>query len=49
MVLPECKALRGAIEFRPHGAFPIFGVPMSETANRLWETDSVFGAWGREV
>src|SRR5439155_639590 len=38
-----------AIEFRPHGAFPIFGVPMSETANRLWETDSVFGPWSREV
>ena len=23
----------------------IFGVPMSETSNRLWETDSVFGHW----
>ena len=38
-----------AIEFRPHGAFPIFGVPMSETSNRLWETDDVFGRWSREV
>src|SRR5262245_62673729 len=38
-----------AIEFRPHGAFPIFGVPMSETSNRLWETDCVFGQWSREV
>ena len=28
-----------AIEFRPHGAFPIFGLPMSETSNQLWETD----------
>ena len=36
------------VEFRPHGAFPIFGVPMSETANRLWETDVVFGSWSRE-
>jgi len=38
-----------AIEFRPQGAFPIFGVPMSETSNQLWETDSVFGQWSREV
>lgn len=38
-----------AIEFRPSGAFPIFGVPMSETANRLWETDDVFGRWSLGV
>jgi AraC-like DNA-binding protein len=38
-----------AVEFRPHGAFPVFGVPMSETANRLWETDDVFGPWSRVV
>jgi hypothetical protein len=38
-----------AIEFRPHGAFPIFGVPMSETSNRLWETDDLFGRWSRDV
>jgi AraC-like DNA-binding protein len=38
-----------AVEFRPHGAFPIFGVPMSETSNRLWETDDVFGRWSRDV
>ena len=38
-----------AIEFRPQGAFPIFGVPMAETSNQLWETDSVFGQWSREV
>lgn len=38
-----------AIEFRPHGAFPIFGVPMSETSNRLWETDDVFGPWSRDA
>src|SRR5262245_28335659 len=37
------------VEFRPHGAFPIFGVPMSETSNRLWETDDVFGRWSRDV
>jgi len=38
-----------AIEFRPQGAFSIFGVPMSATANRLWETDDVFGPWSRAV
>ncbi|HJZ73684.1 MAG TPA: helix-turn-helix domain-containing protein [Vicinamibacterales bacterium] len=38
-----------AVEFRPNGAFPIFGVPMSETSNRLWETDDVFGRWSRDV
>ena len=38
-----------AIEFCPHGAFPIFGVPMSETSNGLWETDCVFGQWSRDV
>ena len=38
-----------AIEFRPQGAFSIFGVPMSATSNRLWETDDVFGPWSREV
>jgi hypothetical protein len=38
-----------AIEFRPHGAFPIFGLPMSETFNQLWETDCVFGQWSRDV
>jgi len=38
-----------AIEFRPHGAFPIFGVPMSETSNRLWEADDLFGRWSRDV
>jgi AraC-like DNA-binding protein len=36
-----------AIEFRPHGAFPLFGVPMSDTANGLWDADEVFGAWSR--
>jgi len=38
-----------AIEFRPQGAFPIFGVPMSETSNRLCETDCIFGRWSRDV
>jgi len=37
------------IEFSPHGAFPVFGVPMSETSNRLCEADAVFGKWSREL
>jgi AraC-like DNA-binding protein len=38
-----------AIEFCPHGAFPIFGIPMAETFNGLWEADVLFDKWGRGV
>jgi AraC-like DNA-binding protein len=38
-----------AIEFCPHGAFPIFGIPMSETFNGIWDGDELFVRWGREV
>jgi AraC-like DNA-binding protein len=38
-----------AIEFRPHGALPIFGIPMSETFNGIWDCDELFGRWGRNV
>lgn len=37
------------IEFAPHGAFPIFGVPMQETVNTHLDSEVVFGRWGREV
>ena len=37
------------IEFSPHGAFPIFGIPMHETFNGLFDSESLFGKWGREV
>src|SRR5215470_10883951 len=37
------------IEFSPHGGFPVFGVPMHETANHLFESDVVFGHWGSQV
>lgn len=37
------------IEFFPHGAFPLFGIPMRETANGLFGSDDLFGRWGREV
>jgi AraC-like DNA-binding protein len=38
-----------AIEFRPQGAFQVFGVPMSETSNQLCESDRVFGHWSRTL
>jgi AraC-like DNA-binding protein len=44
-----CKTGFIAIEFCPQGAFPIFGVPMAETANQHLNADSVFGTWSREV
>lgn len=37
------------IEFSPCGAFPIFGIPMSETRNGLFEGEALFGRWGRRV
>jgi AraC-like DNA-binding protein len=38
-----------AIEFTPHGAFPFFGIPMEETANGLFDSEALFGKWGREA
>lgn len=37
------------IEFAPHGAFPIFGIPMQETIDTHLDSEVVFGRWGREV
>ncbi len=37
------------IEFYPYGAYPVFGIPMSETANRLWLIEDVFDRWGRDI
>lgn len=37
------------IEFSPQGGFPVFGIPMKETANHLFESEVVFGHWGRHV
>ena len=31
----ECRTCFIGIEFYPHGAYPIFGIPMYETANSL--------------
>lgn len=37
------------IEFYPYGAYPIFGIPMTETSNRLLPADTLWGKWGRRV
>jgi hypothetical protein len=37
------------IEFCPHGAFPVFGIPMHETVNQLFDSEMVFGPWGRQA
>lgn len=36
------------VEFSPHAGFPVFGVPMQETANHLFPADVAFGRWGRD-
>lgn len=43
------KTLFVTIEFKPQGAYRIFGVPMGELANSLCSIDSVFGVLGRET
>jgi len=37
------------VEFRPHGAFAIFGIPMDETANLVDDADTVGGRWARHL
>lgn len=38
------------IEFFPHGAFPLFGIHMSETADeKIFDSEVLFGRWGRET
>jgi len=37
------------MEFSPHGAFSVFGIPMSETFDRPWEADALFGNWAPET
>ena len=37
------------VEFYPFGAYPIFGIPMTETANGLWLADDLMSKWGRNV
>jgi AraC-like DNA-binding protein len=38
-----------AIEFSPHGAFPLFEIPMQETVDGHFDAEVVFGTWGRKV
>jgi AraC-like DNA-binding protein len=35
-----------AIEFRPCGAYPIFGFPMAQASHGLWETGDLLNHWG---
>jgi AraC-like DNA-binding protein len=37
------------IDFYPQGAYPFIGIPMSETANRLLDADTLFDRWGRQT
>jgi hypothetical protein len=37
------------IEFSPCGAYPIFGIPMDESANRCLSADAIFAKWGWEM
>jgi hypothetical protein len=38
------------IEFSPHGAFPLFGIRMSETVEeKIFDSEMIFGRWGRET
>ena len=37
------------IEFSPHGAFPFFRMPMNQTTNGLFDAETLFGRWGRDV
>ena len=53
----KCTVLRSearktgfiVIEFAPHGAFPVFGIPMHETAHGRFDASLVFGRWGRDT
>ena len=38
------------IEFTAQGAFPLFGIPMQETAEeKIFDSEVLFGRWGRET
>ena len=38
------------VEFSPHAAFPLFGIPMHETVvEKIFDSEVVFGRWGRET
>ena len=38
------------IEFSPHAAFPLFGIPMHETVEeKIFDSEVLFGRWGRQT
>jgi hypothetical protein len=37
------------IEFHPHGAYPLLGIPMTETVNRVFPAETLCGGWGRNI
>ena len=38
------------IEFSPHAAFPLFGIPMHETVKeKIFDSEVLFGRWGRQT
>jgi len=45
---PQRSGLIG-IEFFPHGAYALFGIPMVETMNHIVDGDDLFGKWGRQT
>jgi AraC-like DNA-binding protein len=46
---PRAATLFIGIEFQPHGAFPLFGIPMTETANALLPVDLLLPSWGTMI
>jgi AraC-like DNA-binding protein len=46
---PSSKTGFIGIEFSPFGAYPILGIPMIETTNRLTTIDELLGKWGRTL
>lgn len=46
---PSLRTKFVTVEFRPNGAMPVLGVPLSATSNGLWEAEAVFGKWAREM
>lgn len=46
---PERKTGFIGIEFFPYGAYPILGIPMTETANSLFPIDVLLNKWGSNL
>jgi AraC-like DNA-binding protein len=46
---PEKMTVFIGIEFYPFGAYPIFGIPMYETANQSFYFEDILEKWGRNI